>query len=76
MAYLFEKIMIVVSSSPQASIRDRYGNNPLHIACSNGDLSCVERILVAPKASEFASKKAHSQFFTSIDLEQWNYDGE
>jgi hypothetical protein len=59
----------------QASIRDRNGNTPLHLACRNGDLACVQDIVVPPKQSEFESRKAHAVFLSSLNMEEWNYEG-
>ena len=38
--------------SLQSSIRDKYGNTPLHLACAAGDLDCVRALTERITASE------------------------
>lgn len=39
----------------QSSIRDKYGNTPLHLACAAGDLDCVRALTERITATEEAT---------------------
>lgn len=43
------------SSHWQSSIRDKYGNTPLHLACAAGDLDCVRALTERITATEEAT---------------------
>lgn len=62
----------------QTSIRDTFGNTPLHLACNKGDLDCVRALTERITASEeskttTASSYRHQIFYP--DLESRNYHG-
>lgn len=62
--------------SPQPSIRDLRGNTPLHVACFNGDLDCVQALtnpLSITEQRPFPHAKPIP--YTTDDVNERNYDG-
>lgn len=61
----------------QASIRDRDGNTPLHLACLNSDIKCVEALTSPISLAESQEFPKYTERIPLLppDLEQKNYDG-
>ena len=56
--------------------RDRHGNTPLHLACREGDLTCVQALTLPLTTTEMA-RVSYSVSMESIpqNMDLWNYEG-
>lgn len=80
-------VRVLLVAGAEATIRDRNGNTPLHLACTSGDLECFKALTVPISAAEIQEAKRlnftkweDSSYVRCAqlppDLEQRNYDGE
>ncbi|XP_044732013.1 NF-kappa-B inhibitor cactus isoform X2 [Chrysoperla carnea] len=71
-------VRLLVVAGAKQSVRDRYGETALHLACQKGDLYCV-RALTAPINVDEVKRLAlqyKNVIHEPINYEQWNYEGE
>lgn len=66
---------LVIMGAPLEQ-RDRHGNTPLHLACREGDLNCVQA-LTLPLTTAEISRITYSITVQCIpqNMDLWNYEG-
>ena len=66
---------LVIMGAPLEQ-RDRHGNTPLHLACREGDLTCVQALTLPLTTGEIA-RLTYSVTMQCIpqNMDLWNYEG-
>ena len=66
---------LVIMGAPLEQ-RDRHGNTPLHLACREGDPTCVQALTLPLTATEMA-RISYSVPLQCIpqNMDLWNYEG-
>ena len=66
---------LVIMGAPLEQ-RDRHGNTPLHLACREGDLNCVQALTLPLTTAEIS----HITYSITVqcipqNMDLWNYEG-
>ena len=66
---------LVIMGAPLEQ-RDRHGNTPLHLACREGDMTCVQALTLPLTTTEMA-RLTYSVTVQCIpqNMDLWNYEG-